>query len=143
MSSNPDFLQWVTSGSTLARDLVPAEAKYTADAELTSQMGSIVEVWAKTASAYSQKLFSGKHDFNQKLARMLDDGIFTQTPIEQFGHERLGDLSAEGIKRRVQRSLYADLIPRAWRISNLPLVSQSHARQVLQRVAIKDARAIS
>lgn len=50
---------------------------------------------------------------------MIRGGVMTQSPYGSEGSD--GDFSAEEIKSRVKKGLYADLIPRAWRLSNLPL----------------------
>lgn len=43
------------------------------------------------------------------------------TPFGNNGWSSVDELSAESLKQHVKKSVYADLIPRVWRLSNLPL----------------------
>lgn len=100
--------------------MTPAKAALTAQNDLTIQLGAIVELWADTAAAWSKNIFSGEADTLAKLGDLIRDGAVSQTPTGSIGDDD-GDLSAQSIKERVKKSIFVDLIPRAWRLSNLPL----------------------
>jgi hypothetical protein len=113
----------VTQGLTLAKDLTRTEAKLAAENDLTVRLGTVIEIWAQSASEFSKNIFSGETSEIYRLSALIGDGKLSATPFTDHGvsgHEQ-GDLSAESIKQHAKKALYADLIPRAWSLSNKPL----------------------
>lgn len=113
----------VTQGLTLTKDLTRTEAKLAAENDLSVRLGAVVEIWAKSASEFSKNIFSGSSTEIDRLAELIRDGKLSATPFTANGvsGNEQGDLSAESIKQQAKKSMYADLIPRAWRLSNKPL----------------------
>lgn len=78
-------------------------------------------MWADTAAAWSKEIFSCTNEAIIRLGDLIRDGAVSQTPIGTIGDDDEGDLSAQSIEERVKKTIFADLIPRAWRLSNLLL----------------------
>lgn len=112
---------WVSSGLTLAKDLTKAQANLDAERELQTRLGAMVEIWAKNVSKFTKDLFSGEATSRAQLGKLISDGKMIGTPWGSGKADEDSDLGAESLKQIVKKSVYADLIPRAWRMSNLPL----------------------
>ncbi|KAF5011810.1 hypothetical protein FDECE_2100 [Fusarium decemcellulare] len=108
----------VTQGLTLTKDLTRTEAKLAAENDLNTRMGAVVEIWANSASNFASQIFSGDSVQVNRLGALIKDGKLAATP---FGGNDQGTPSAEEMKQLTKKALFADLIPRAWRLSNLPL----------------------
>ncbi|PGH20065.1 hypothetical protein AJ80_03715 [Polytolypa hystricis UAMH7299] len=95
----------VTQGLTLTKDLTKAQANLAAERDFSTRLGAMVEIWAESASEFAKNIFSG-HPTEigrlGKLVKLVGDGKLSQTP---FGASGTGE----------------DLIPRSWRLSNLPI----------------------
>lgn len=109
-----DFINgMVTSSMTLAKDLTAAQAENAVDREMSSLMNAMIGAYSTTIDQTVSRIFNGSEENTQLLYRMIQDGKFINS-IDL-------NLSTEEIKNLVKAPIYAQLIPRAWRMSNLPV----------------------
>lgn len=103
----------VTSSLTLAKDLTKSAAEAAIDKELSKLMYTLISNYSKILDQTLSRIFNGEMSSTQWLYRMLQDGKMISS-IDK-------NLSTEEIKELIKRPVYTQLIPRAWRLSNLPV----------------------
>lgn len=109
-----DFINgMVTSSLTLAKDLTKAEAQNAVEREMSTLMNAMIRAFSTTIDKTVSSIFDGEMEHTQLLYRMLEGGKFINS-IDL-------NLSTEEIKDMVKAPIFAQLIPRAWRLSNLPV----------------------
>lgn len=105
---------WVTGGLTLAKDLTKAEATSLADREFVTAIQDMVSIWSRSTADLSEAIFGGDGAWLQQLTNWFSDGKLITVDVAE---EEEGQ-SMEDLKNMVKKPVMAQLIPRAWRMSN-------------------------
>lgn len=107
---------WVTQGLTLAKDLTRAEATSLADREFTTAMQDMIKIWARSTTQLAKSIFDGSPGSLDTLTKWFSDGKLITVDVRKDQEEEDDDI--EELKNMVKKPVWAQLIPRAWRMSN-------------------------
>ncbi|KAM0329547.1 hypothetical protein ACHAQA_004856 [Verticillium albo-atrum] len=107
-----DFTTDMTQGGiTLAKDLTSSEAPtLETQNEVSEKLKIIINIWKDSIVQYAGKIFGGDDENIGKLGKIIANGkmIATNTDIP----------SVTELRETLERSIYAILIPMAWRLSD-------------------------
>ena len=101
-------------GITLAKDLIAAnEDSLETDALLKNSMTTIAKMWEDSIVDHSRWLFGGSDEAVEMLGKMIANGKMISGRIELLDATEQQDM--------IKHSIYAALIPMAWRFSQRDL----------------------
>lgn len=105
-----DFTNSLTqNGLTLTKDLTRSSTSLGAQNQVTERLRDMILIWQNSVVGLAEKLFSGKDEDTELLGKVIVNGkmVASNTDVP----------SVEDLRQKLERSIYATLIPLAWDIS--------------------------